>query len=526
MGKDSHKNWRIDNMNILEYLKGLFSRNKKTAIIYATTLKKKYNEKEALEFALYSDDKTPITDTEVGIEINKKKYIKTTDENGVARLNINLPVGEYTAKIYFPGNDVYNKTTAYAEVIITTDTYMDGINLTKKVGDSTQYQCALYRVDTNTRIKDSVDITINGKIYTRTAEDDGLYKLNINLNEGSYDINTTFKGNELFNPSSINNTITIQPEPEPSGDKKTIILGCDANTENDSVVQEQIAQRLRQEGYPVEKLAIEPNAFASYDYSNNAKGKIGIYLIASGIFSIADAYYGSGQFDNYIFGIRGDFGDKGATCFNCPISADADCTSICDELDGKTFNQMNAILQPYVAICGGSDTDELANNLIDWLRALEHKEERPVEQEKSRSEKILDYFESKFGRCEYIDDALEAIQGRGYAFYFSDGYNMYDTIDRVYNGDGANCFDIAEVLYHCAKGMNTKYGRNYEVQYLDVWCPVSGYDHIRLRLKSNGSDWFYRDGACVLDGGDITDNWCGTSDNILEVNPDWIYDGD
>ena len=146
--------------------------------------------------------------------------------------------------------------------------------------------------------------------------------------------------------------------------------------------------------------------------------------------------------------------------------------------------------------------------------------------EKSRSEKILDYFESLFGVCKYIDDALAKIRGRGYSFYFSDGYNMYETIRRVYNGEGANCYDIAEVLYHLALGMNTKYGRNYQVQYLDVWCPVSGYDHIRLRLRngSNG-EWFYRDGACVLDGGAITENWCGTSNNIIEVNPSWIMDG-
>ena len=146
--------------------------------------------------------------------------------------------------------------------------------------------------------------------------------------------------------------------------------------------------------------------------------------------------------------------------------------------------------------------------------------------QKSRSEKILDEFEKYFGTCKYIDDALSKIQGRGYKFYFSDGYNMSETIKRVYNRQGANCYDIAEVLYHLALGMNTKYGRNYQVQYLDVWCPVSGYDHIRIRLK-NGSqgEWFYRDGACVLNGGDVTSNWCGTSDNILEVNPSWIMDG-
>ena len=433
-------------MSFWDFIKNFLTNNKKNARFITKTLVKTYGDPEPLEIGLY-DGITPIDNEDIGIEVNGKQYIKTTDNDGIARLNINLSAGNYTAKLYWRGiNGEYNSVTGYVDIII--------------------------------------------------------------------------------DPQP-------QPEPvQPSGDKKPIILGCDANTEDDSTVQNRIAERLQAEGYPVEKLPIGPNYFASTDYSSKAKGKIGIYLIASGIFSIADAYYGSGQFDNYIFGIRGDFGDKGATCFNCPISADADCTSICDELDGKTFNQMNAMLQPYVAICGGADTDELADNIIDWLNGLEQDDPEPPAPEEtpetptgqeSRHVKILNYFEDHFGICEYIDDALEKIQGRGYAFYFSDGYNMYETIDRVDNGDGANCFDIAEVFYHCAKGMNEKYGRNYTVEYLDVWCPVSGYDHIRLRLN-NGEVTFYRDPACVLDGGDITDNWCGTSDNILEVNPSWIYD--
>ena len=434
-------------MSFWDFIKNFITNNKKDARFITKTLIKTYCDPEPLEVGLY-DKNTPIDNEDIGIEVNGKQYIRTTDNDGIARLNINLGAGNYTSKLYWKGiNGEYNSVTGYVDIIV--------------------------------------------------------------------------------NPAP-------EPEPvQPSGDKKPIILGCDANTEDDSTVQNRIAERLEAEGYSVEKLAIGPNYFASTDYSSKAKGKIGIYLIASGIFSIADAYYGSGQFDNYVFGIRGDFGDKGATCFNCPINADADCTSICDELNGKTFNQMNAMLQPYVAICGGANTDELANNIIDWLNAIntnddpeppapEETPETPTGQE-SRHVKILNYFEDHFGVCQYIDDALEKIQGRGYAFYFSDGYNMYETIDRVDNGDGANCFDIAEVFYHCAKGMNEKYGRNYTVEYLDVWCPVSGYDHIRLRLN-NGEVTFYRDPACVLDGGDITDNWCGTSDNILEVNPSWIFD--
>lgn len=514
-------------MNILEYIRQILGNGKKDAKFYSEGLKKPFGDPTPLEVALY-DGNQPLDNVDIGVEINKKPYIKKTDNDGIARLNINLPAGEYQADLYYPGNKEYNKVASYTKVYITAETYMDGINLTKNFGDPEPYQCAIYRKDTNERVFDEVEFIINGKAYIRTPDEEGLYKLNINLSEGTYNIQANFKGNSKFNPSSINNTITINPKveepvsPSTSG-KKTIVLGCDSNTSGDSIVQARIRERLEAEGYPVEILPIGPNFFATCDYSSNAKGKIGIYLIASGIFSIADAYYGSGQFDNYVFGIRGDFGDRGATNFDIPIRADADCTSICNDLDGKTFNQMNAMLQPYVAICGGATTDELADNIINWLRGIEHKEERPAQQETNRYVKLLEYFEDQFGVCEYIDDALGKVQGYGYAFYFSDGYNVYETVDNIANGDGANCFDAAELFYRLALGMNVKYGRNYKPEYLDVWCPTSGYDHIRLRFQIDGG-YFYRDPACVLDGGEIEENWCGTSNNILEVNPSWIYE--
>ena len=355
-------------MGIIDYIKKILGNNKKTATIYTTPLKKKYGESEPLEIGLY-DNKTPITNEKIGIQINGKQYIKITNDEGIARININLPVGSYIAQIYYPGNNIYNKTTAYADITIITDTYMEGINITKNYGDPTPYQCAVYRADNQQRIKSKVNLTINGRTYTREADNDGLYRLNINLKPGNYTIKAEYPGINIYNPSNTTNTITITEKP--SVKKKDIILGCDSNTDNDKNFQNTIANRLTQNGYNVEKLAIGPNYFASTDYSSKAKGKIGIYLIASGIFSIADAAYGSGQFDNYIFGIRGDFGDRGATNFDIPIRADADCTSICDKLNGKTFNQMNSMLQPYVAICGGADADELAGNIINWLSAID-----------------------------------------------------------------------------------------------------------------------------------------------------------
>ena len=210
-------------MNIIDYIKQILSNGKQNAQIYAVALEKDYNTQEALEIGVYNN-KTPIANEEVGIEINGKQYIKTTDDNGVARLNINLPVGKYTAKIYWRGNKEFNKVTAYTDVLIVTGTYLDGINLTKNEGDATPYQCALYRRDNNERIRDKINLTINGVTYVKEADTDGLYKLNINLGKGIYNLKAEFKGNPYFKQSDINNTITINekpPEPTPTPTPKT-----------------------------------------------------------------------------------------------------------------------------------------------------------------------------------------------------------------------------------------------------------------------------------------------------------------
>lgn len=141
----------------------------------------------------------------------------------------------------------------------------------------------------------------------------------------------------------------------------------------------------------------------------------------------------------------------------------------------------------------------------------------------SGSTPTLDEFEKHFGKCEYIDDAMEQIQGCGYAYYYDSAYNTSTTINRISNGYGVNCTDSAQLFYRLAYDMNEKYGRNYEVQFVHVRCS-SGTGHIRLRLRngSNG-DWWYRDPSACLDGNSITYNWCSDG-SVIAYNPSWIFD--
>lgn len=149
-----------------------------------------------------------------------------------------------------------------------------------------------------------------------------------------------------------------------------IVLGCDENDVNDAEYQSTVASILEKAGHTVEKCAIQANAFASYsDGSNgkNPKGKIGIYLIAAGTYSIADATYGTSQFKYNYFGIRPECSPN----WECsdfdtrPIGADADCPGwLCAKIAGNSFKRINEIVKAKSMVVTGKDATEMGNNLV------------------------------------------------------------------------------------------------------------------------------------------------------------------
>lgn len=149
---------------------------------------------------------------------------------------------------------------------------------------------------------------------------------------------------------------------------KQVVLGCDRNGNDDSNYQSTVAGIIEQAGYTVEKLAIEPNAFASYSYdSSKAKGKIGIYLIAAGTYSIGDATYGNTSFDYNYFGIRPECSPNWeAEDFDTkPIGSDADTRGgVTDKIAGKTFKEINDIVKERSMVVTGKDATEMGNNLV------------------------------------------------------------------------------------------------------------------------------------------------------------------
>ena len=285
-------------MGFLDFIKNIFNTNDKYARLITHDLHKIQGGKEQLEIGLYIDE-TPLPDKNINIKINGVTYVRKTDNDGIARLNINLGVGAYDALISFVDTG-YAYTSSYATVYVnpiiesydlnmrqgdgskyiavlsgikqnkipntklcfningmnyerTTDenglaslninlnkgdyeitttsyetvkknqihideeppkpTRMEGTDINKTYGEDTPYQCAVYSNDE--RVAGTVNITVNGVTYKKTPDSEGLYKLNINLQPGSYILRAEFQGNNKYASSSVENKINIKEAPKP-----------------------------------------------------------------------------------------------------------------------------------------------------------------------------------------------------------------------------------------------------------------------------------------------------------------------
>lgn len=314
-------------MGFLDFIKNIFNTNDKYARLITHDLHKIQGGKEQLEIGLYIDE-TPLPDKNINIKINGVTYVRKTDNDGIARLNINLDVGAYDALISFVDTG-YAYTSSYATVYVnpiiesydlnmrqgdgskyiavlsgikqnkipnaklcfningmnyerTTDenglaslninlnkgdyeitttsyetvkknqihideeppktTRMEGTDINKTYGEDTPYQCAVYSGDE--RVAGTVNITVNGVTYKKTPDSEGLYKLNINLQPGSYILRAEFQGNNKYASSSVENKINIKekPTPQPKSYSQQILEAFEAKFGSVSTIDGALAK--------------------------------------------------------------------------------------------------------------------------------------------------------------------------------------------------------------------------------------------------------------------------------------------
>ena len=131
---------------------------------------------------------TPTPNTTVSFNVNGVIYNRTTDENGTAKLNINLPSGEYilTATNTVTGEKMSN--------VIKVLSVIESSDLTKYFRNASQFIVRIHTADGGyVGAGEEVRFNINGMIYAKKTNATGHAKININLPQGLYTITTYYK---------------------------------------------------------------------------------------------------------------------------------------------------------------------------------------------------------------------------------------------------------------------------------------------------------------------------------------------
>lgn len=135
----------------------------------------------------------------VTFNINGVFYNRTTNENGVARMNINLNPGQYVLTAFNPDSGEKHTT-----VITVLSTIIENHDLTKYYRNDSQYSLRLLDEKGNPVGEGvSIKLNINGVFYTRTSNASGYVKMNINLIPGTYIITAE------YNSLMASNRITV-----------------------------------------------------------------------------------------------------------------------------------------------------------------------------------------------------------------------------------------------------------------------------------------------------------------------------
>ncbi len=183
--------------------------DKSTTILSGKDLKMLYNDGSKFKATLKDASGVPIANGTVKFDIGGNEYVRTTDGNGVAGLNINLIPGTY--EISYSYSDVnspdYNEGSNTI-VVSKLPAYLSTEDLAFEYGDSKEFTATLTDASKKPLNDTPVTFSINDKPYVRTTDENGVARLSINLGVGYYEIVTSLD-NMFYAASSTSNHVLV-----------------------------------------------------------------------------------------------------------------------------------------------------------------------------------------------------------------------------------------------------------------------------------------------------------------------------
>lgn len=153
----------------------------------------------------------PLINHKIEFNINGLIYTRTTNDMGIARMNINLNPGEYIITSTNPKNG-----EKHSNIITVLPSIVENKDLNKYFRNNSQYTVKIIGANGKpVGSGEKITFNINGVFYTRNTNDNGIAKLNINLNPGKYTITAeynTLKVSNIINIYSVLSAKNLEKE--------------------------------------------------------------------------------------------------------------------------------------------------------------------------------------------------------------------------------------------------------------------------------------------------------------------------
>ena len=168
------------------------------ATLIADDVVKYYRNDTQFYVSVLDSNGVPVIGKNVIFNINGVYYNRTTNDKGIARLNLNLNPGEYvlTTINSITGENSANNITILSRIV-------ENYDLVKYYRNSSQYTLKILDKQGNPLSERTVKFNINGVFYYRESNSEGIVKMNINLSPGEYIITAEYDGYRVSNNITV-----------------------------------------------------------------------------------------------------------------------------------------------------------------------------------------------------------------------------------------------------------------------------------------------------------------------------------
>ena len=143
-----------------------------------------YHDNSKFYVTLKDSKNNPLSYQKIVIKLNGVDINRTTDNTGSASMAINLNSGQYDVLVNYPGNGIYLNSSISRS--ITVKSTVVSADVVKYYRNGTQYYATVLDYKGNNVAGARVEMNINGVLYYRTTNQQGVVKLNINLEPSTY----------------------------------------------------------------------------------------------------------------------------------------------------------------------------------------------------------------------------------------------------------------------------------------------------------------------------------------------------